>query len=324
MCASLLFGRFSRPGADSFVSDVRQKSRACLFEDERGDCRGAARKPLECEPACAGADASQTRPREPLTQSSAQLQYVSLKRADLQRLKTSREALDIADIPAPSVETAPSPSVASRATSSTLPSKPSTRRAKYAQRRSKALLPPSPPPDRELPPHTNAPDIPLRGPPTLASYSHFVDTGTLLLSVLEPSLPSPPIATLAHGLERVLFNPGVHFLRDPRSGVYNFSPSTLENVPRLDSFDFSKLPEYITSSRDEQLMALATSHDKTFVGSTSTTVGMLCQVRIDTQLCFKICSRFLARSTFGSVRSRRSTRACSAPNGKFRWAVTGA
>lgn len=100
------------------------------------------------------------------------------------------------------------------------------------------------------------------------------------MTPLKPSLPCPPIATLAHGLDRVLFNPGVHFLRDPRSGVYNFSP-TLENVPKLDNFEFSKLPAYVTASKDAPLMELAADAGKKFVGSTSTTVGMLCQVRSD-------------------------------------------
>lgn len=86
-----------------------------------------------------------------------------------------------------------------------------------------------------------------------------------------------PVATLSHGLNRVLFNPGVHFVRDPRSGVYNF-PRTLESVPPVADFQFDKLPQYITSSKDERLMQLAKQEDKMFVGSTSSTVAMLCQI----------------------------------------------
>ncbi|KAK4703869.1 hypothetical protein P7C70_g2349, partial [Phenoliferia sp. Uapishka_3] len=111
-------------------------------------------------------------------------------------------------------------------------------------------------------------------------YQYEVDTATLSSKTrpLAPLSPSPPIATLAHGLDRVLFNPGVHFLRDPRTGVYNFPPDTLENVPKIGQFDFAKLPEYITSSRDTQLMELAENAGKKFVGSTSSMVGMLCQI----------------------------------------------
>lgn len=87
------------------------------------------------------------------------------------------------------------------------------------------------------------------------------------------------MAKLAHNLDRVLFNPGVHFLRDPRSGVYNF-PRFLEAVPPLDDFAFDKLPQYVTSSKDEFLKTLTRREKKTFAGSTSSVVAMLCQVRL--------------------------------------------
>ncbi|KAK4057839.1 hypothetical protein OIO90_001058 [Microbotryomycetes sp. JL221] len=86
-----------------------------------------------------------------------------------------------------------------------------------------------------------------------------------------------PVATLSHGLTRVLFNPGVHFLRDPRSGVYNF-PKELENLPLIDQFEFNKLPQYVTSSKDEMLINLARQYNKRFVGSTSSVVALLCQI----------------------------------------------
>ena len=118
--------------------------------------------------------------------------------------------------------------------------------------------------------------------PPLSTYEHKVTaTSTSFLPVRPTastdSTPSPEIATLAHSLDRVLFNPGVHWVRDPRSGVYNFSPS-LEKLPKVDEFDFSKLPEYITSSRDEILGDLARREEVSFVSSTSSTTGMLSQV----------------------------------------------
>jgi dihydropteroate synthase len=76
----------------------------------------------------------------------------------------------------------------------------------------------------------------------------------------------------------VLFNPGVHFLRDPRSGVYNFPRRALENIPPVEEFELGKMPAYVTSSKDEVLGALAKREGKQFVGSTSSTVAMLCQV----------------------------------------------
>lgn len=114
-------------------------------------------------------------------------------------------------------------------------------------------------------------------PRELSSYQHILSPASTGF-VEYPAPHHVPVATLAHSLERVLFNPGVHFLRDPRSGVYNFTRDTLENVPKISEFDFSKLPQYVTSSKDEALKEIAASQDKKFSGSTSSTVGMLCQV----------------------------------------------
>lgn len=85
------------------------------------------------------------------------------------------------------------------------------------------------------------------------------------------------VARLAHSLDRVLFNPGVHWVQDPRSGVYNFDPS-LQRLPPIHSFDFSKLPRYTTSSEDASLRDLTRREQKSFYGSTSSTTGMLSQI----------------------------------------------
>ncbi|EGN98005.1 hypothetical protein SERLA73DRAFT_109301 [Serpula lacrymans var. lacrymans S7.3] len=103
--------------------------------------------------------------------------------------------------------------------------------------------------------------------------------------VLEPreggpleDLPSPseqkPIARLAHGLDRVLFNPGVHWLQDPRSKVYNFTP-WLESIPNVKDFAFERITGFIRSSRDQDLWALAKQENRKFGGSTSSMTGML-------------------------------------------------
>lgn len=61
--------------------------------------------------------------------------------------------------------------------------------------------------------------------------------------------------------------------------MYNFARDVLENVPKVAEFDFAKLPQYITSSQDETLAGLLETEGRTFAGSTSSTIGMLCQVR---------------------------------------------
>ncbi|KAJ7288412.1 mitochondrial protein Pet127-domain-containing protein [Mycena rebaudengoi] len=98
-----------------------------------------------------------------------------------------------------------------------------------------------------------------------------------ILQDLAPSSEHKPIATLEHGLERVLFNPGVHWLQDPRSRVYNFPPR-LENLPNVKEFAFERLPGFIKSSRDEALQDLrdlAKRQNRLFAGSTSSLTGML-------------------------------------------------
>lgn len=76
------------------------------------------------------------------------------------------------------------------------------------------------------------------------------------------------VATLAHGLDRVLFNPGVHQLRDPRSGIYNYPPH-LRQIPDVDLFDYGALPAYVTSSADMELIEIAQKQGAKWCGSTS-------------------------------------------------------
>ncbi|GAA5844000.1 hypothetical protein JCM9279_003698 [Rhodotorula babjevae] len=121
-------------------------------------------------------------------------------------------------------------------------------------------------------------DKPAAGDRELSSYQHVLSPSTIPYVPRPSPLGDVPIATLAHSLDRVLFNPGVHFLRDPRTGVYNFARDVLENVPKVDEFDFDKLPQYITSSKDETLKGLLETEGRTFAGSTSSTIGMLCQI----------------------------------------------
>lgn len=84
----------------------------------------------------------------------------------------------------------------------------------------------------------------------------------------------PPVAPLSHNLDRVLFNPGIHFLKDPRTEVYNFNPF-LENIMSIRDFDFSKIPTYVPSGKDSKLAQLAKQRNQKFIGSTSSLTGIL-------------------------------------------------
>lgn len=98
------------------------------------------------------------------------------------------------------------------------------------------------------------------------------DASELKISALD--LDQPPVPHLSYGLERVLFNPGVYHLQDPRSRVYNFDPY-LQTIMPVAEFNFDALKEYITSSRDTALQELAASYDKRYVGSSSSMTGIL-------------------------------------------------
>ncbi|KAK9330395.1 mitochondrial protein Pet127-domain-containing protein [Lipomyces starkeyi] len=84
----------------------------------------------------------------------------------------------------------------------------------------------------------------------------------------------PPV--LEHGIDRVLFNPGVHFLQDPRSRVYNFPPE-IKHIMSVHEFDYDALPEYQISSRDKALQSIAKEHKCKYYGSTSSLTAMLSQ-----------------------------------------------
>jgi hypothetical protein len=85
------------------------------------------------------------------------------------------------------------------------------------------------------------------------------------------------VAQLAHGLDRVLFNPGLHWLRDVRTGIYNFEPR-LRDIYDVDLFDYSALPPYRTSSKDPELAELVLKLSKKYSGSTSSMTGLLSHI----------------------------------------------
>lgn len=99
-----------------------------------------------------------------------------------------------------------------------------------------------------------------------------VDASTLHLTPVDKA--QKPVPELAYGLDRVLFNPGVYHLQDPRSRVFNFDPYVGEIMP-VDEFDFNALKEYITSSRDTTLLEVASEVQKKYTGSTSSMTSAL-------------------------------------------------
>ncbi|KAJ9612504.1 hypothetical protein H2200_004101 [Cladophialophora chaetospira] len=88
------------------------------------------------------------------------------------------------------------------------------------------------------------------------------------------SMDTPEVPRLSHDLSRVLFNPGVYQLQDPRSRVWNFDPY-LGNLMPVSEFNYDALNKYITSSEDVHLREVAQQRGKRYIGSTSSMSGAL-------------------------------------------------
>lgn len=99
-----------------------------------------------------------------------------------------------------------------------------------------------------------------------------VDVATLKLNPVNTG--SLDVPKLSYGLERVLFNPGVYQLQDPRSKVYNFDPY-LQAIMPVSEFDFNALKAYVTSSKDVRLMGMARQEKMKYTGSTSSMTSAL-------------------------------------------------
>lgn len=82
------------------------------------------------------------------------------------------------------------------------------------------------------------------------------------------------VPTLSHDLSRVLFNPGVYQLQDPRSRVWNFDPYLGSLMP-VSEFNYDALNKYVNSSEDSHLRDVAQKQQKRYVGSTSSMSGVL-------------------------------------------------
>lgn len=95
---------------------------------------------------------------------------------------------------------------------------------------------------------------------------------------VKAAVPLDPtnVPHLAHDLERVLFSPGVHFFKDPRTQHYNFTPF-LERIVRYEDFDFDKISPFVPVSKDEILLDQAIKSNKRFYSSTSSMTLTLTQ-----------------------------------------------
>ena len=129
-------------------------------------------------------------------------------------------------------------------------------------------------PERDLPPHhqsvqTGVSHVELR-------HQHEVSSADIGIGALKP-LEDIPVASLAYGLERILFNPGVHWLQDPRTKYYNYSEA-LQSIPDTQEFDFERLPLFMKPSSDPNLRKLLENSTQKFAGSTSSLTGALSQI----------------------------------------------
>ncbi|KAK7888152.1 hypothetical protein LTR67_009029 [Exophiala xenobiotica] len=105
-----------------------------------------------------------------------------------------------------------------------------------------------------------------------SSRAHEVTLEDFAFEPLE--IERSQVPQLSHDLSRVLFNPGVYQLQDPRSRVWNFDPY-LGNLMPVSEFNYDALNKYITSSEDATLRGVASQHDKRYIGSTSSMSGVL-------------------------------------------------
>ncbi|KAL1839563.1 hypothetical protein VTJ49DRAFT_1384 [Mycothermus thermophilus] len=124
----------------------------------------------------------------------------------------------------------------------------------------------------------------------------------------------PPVPRLAYGLDRVLFNPGVYHLQDPRSRVFNFDPY-LSRIMPVNEFDYKSLKQYITSSKDVTLIQMAARHRKKYTGSTSSMTSTLSHFHYLLSAWRPLDYSMLSRNF--EVDSHRTTRILRAPAAVF-------
>lgn len=121
-------------------------------------------------------------------------------------------------------------------------------------------------------------------------FSVTLDPENFPLKEIKPLIPQDKPPKLEHDLDRVLFSPGVHTIKDLRTNVYNFPPH-LEDIMSIREFDFSNVPKFVPSAQDTALAELTASQNLKYSTSTSSLTSVL------TQLHFLI-SRFRPPNAF--------------------------
>ncbi|TKA77233.1 hypothetical protein B0A49_00774 [Cryomyces minteri] len=127
-----------------------------------------------------------------------------------------------------------------------------------------------------------------------SNTTEIMDITAADLNITAVDIDQPSVPRLAYGLDRVLFNPGVYHLQDPRSRVYNFDPY-LQKIMPVAEFDFGSLKDYVTSSHDQILSRIAKQNGKKYVGSTSSMTGSLSHFHYLLSQWRKINTRMLSR-----------------------------
>lgn len=137
---------------------------------------------------------------------------------------------------------------------------------------------------------SSSPSISASTPPPVYQYfrspEHVLAFQNLTTQVVEGSLDTTPtyepikveqtseVPTLKHDLSRVLFSPGVHFLQDPRTKVFNFDPY-LKNILPVNEFDFQHITQYVASEKDKTMLKVSKLINTRYYSSTSSMTGIL-------------------------------------------------
>ncbi|KAK6462392.1 mitochondrial protein Pet127-domain-containing protein [Scheffersomyces coipomensis] len=96
--------------------------------------------------------------------------------------------------------------------------------------------------------------------------------------IIETFLPLEveKIPKLHHNLDRALFSPGVHFLQDPRTRIFNFSPF-LKDIINYNEFNFDSIAGFQPVSKHIELLRMAKLSKSQFYSSTSSMTSSLMQ-----------------------------------------------
>lgn len=89
-------------------------------------------------------------------------------------------------------------------------------------------------------------------------------------------LDTSNIPRLSHNLDRTLFSPGIHFLQDPRTRIYNFTPY-LKKIVKYNDFNFKAIESFVNVSKDETLLKVAIEQGKRYYSSTSSMTSVMTQ-----------------------------------------------